>query len=482
VRRALPDPADLVFVWWSALIALGLSWGLLNKDGDFPRHLAAGEWMLDHRALLHDYPFSWLKAGERFVPFEWLSEIWLAAIYRAGGIPAVVICSGLIIALTYALLTSFLQRRGVRPSHAVLTSLLAALLGILFWRARPHLFTLLGIVVLLHLLERPPGGRRWVYLPLFAVWANLHGGFVYGWLLLAAYLAGAAVTAVLEDAPDARARVREYAWGLGLAVAGALLNPQGPALLTHVLGFLGQQDVVDRTNEFLSPDFHLRHNQIFLLTLLGIIGALAAGSRRLEWARLFAVLLATAFALYSVRNIQLFGVVALPLLALHFSGRRPTDAVAVRPPHAGAGYAVGGVAMAALLATGGRIGGVQVVPDRVDPEVFPVAAVERARDCCPSGRLFNRLNWGGYIAHAWPGRQIFIDGATDFFGDSLFRDYIQLSDVQPGWRDLLARYDISLVIVPSGSALANELARDPAWQVRYRDSTAAVLQREAGSR
>jgi hypothetical protein len=305
---------------------------------------------------------------------------------------------------------------------------------------------------------------------------------VYGWLLLAAYLAGTATTAILEDAPDAWTRVREYAWGLGLAVAGALLNPHGPALLTHVFGFLGQQDVVDRTNEFLSPDFHLRHNQIFLLTLLGIIGALAAGSRRLEWARLFAVLLATAFALYSVRNIQLFGVVALPLLALHFSGRRPTDAEAVRPPHAGAGYAVGGLAMAALLATGGRIGGVQVVPDRVDPEVFPVAAVERARDCCPSGRLFNRLNWGGYIAHAWPGRQIFIDGATDFFGDSLFRDYIQLSDVQPGWRDLLARYDISLVIVPSGSALANELARDPAWQVRYRDSTAAVLQREAGSR
>ena len=136
---------------------------------------------------------------------------------------------------------------------------------------------------------------------------------------------------------------------------------------------------------------------------------------------------------------------------------------------------IGTAAMGILALSGGRFAGVQIVADRFDPEIFPIAAVSHARAACLSGRLFNRLNWGGYIAHSWPGQQVFIDGAADFFGDKLFREYIQLSDVQPGWREVLADHNISLVIVPSNSALAHELSREPGWRLDFRDSTAAVL-------
>jgi len=136
---------------------------------------------------------------------------------------------------------------------------------------------------------------------------------------------------------------------------------------------------------------------------------------------------------------------------------------------------IGTAAMGILALSGGRFAGVQIVADRFDPEVFPIAAVSHARAACLSGRLFNRLNWGGYIAHSWPGQQVFIDGATEFFGDELFREYIQLSEVQPGWRGILTDRGISLVIVPSNSALAHELTREAGWRLEYRDSTAAVL-------
>jgi hypothetical protein len=483
--------ADLVFLWWATLVPIGLSWGLFNMDGDLPRHLAAGEWMIEHRALLHHYPFSYLKPAETFLPFEWLSEVLFAGLYRVGGLAAVAVFSGLLIGLAYALLTRLLQRRGADPWLAVGVSLLSAMLGIMFWRARPLLFTLLGVVLLLSLLERPAGRRLWPYLPLFVLWSNLHGGFVFGWILIGAYGVGDLVEARRSEDPGAWLRLaRDHAVALGLAFMGALLNPHGLKLIAHVVGFFGQRTVVDRTNEFLSPDFHTWHNQLFLLALLGLLAALAGSRRRLVWPRRLAILISTAFSLYSVRNIQLFGLIALPLAALHLDAdwRHFRERMGLHwrvlslPPwlfgrHEGIGILVGTLAMGILGLNGGRLGSIQVVANQFDPEVFPIAAVTHARAACLSGRLFNRLNWGGYIAHAWPRQPVFIDGATDFFGDSLFREYMQLSDLQPGWRALLARHGIALVMVPSNSALAHELARDVEWRLAYRDSTAAILRR-----
>jgi hypothetical protein len=485
-KRTRVAATDLVFLCWATLVPIGFSWGLFNLDGDLPRHLAAGEWMIEHRALLRQYPFSYLKAGETFLPFEWLSEVLFAGLYRAGGLPMVAIFGGLIIAAVYALLNRFLRHRQVEPTLAVGVGLLSAILGLMFWRARPLLFTMLGVVLLLSLLERPAGGRRWLYLPLFTVWSNLHGGFVFGWILIAAYLAGDLLEAWFSDDRSVwLSRARTHALALAFAVGGTLLNPHGVALVAHVIGFFGQQTVVDRTNEFLSPDFHTWHNQLFLLTVLGLLAALAGARHRMTWPRLLAVLISLAFALYSVRNIQLFGLVALPLTALHLDadwrrllqrwGRPTTQPSSLEHRHEGGGMIIGTAAMGILALSGGRFAGVQIVADRFDPEVFPIAAVSHARAACLSGRLFNRLNWGGYIAHSWPGQQVFIDGATEFFGDELFREYIQLSEVQPGWRGILTDRGISLVIVPSNSALAHELTREAGWRLEYRDSTAAVL-------
>src|SRR5262249_7239951 len=130
------------------------------------------------------------KFGQPFVPYEWLSEVVFAAAHRIGGLPAVAIVTGLVVAATYAFVTVFLRRNHVDPLLAAFVGLLSAAVGLLHWLARPHLFTPLGAILTLTLLESSGRRRIWFALPLFAFWANLHGGFVYGLLMIAFYATG----------------------------------------------------------------------------------------------------------------------------------------------------------------------------------------------------------------------------------------------------------------------------------------------------
>ena len=77
---------------------------------------------------------------------------------------------------------------GGDPLLAYLVSMAAAVLSAGHWLARPHLFTLLFVVVLLDLLERDRPAPLWLYAPFFAIWANFHGGFSFGLILIGAFL------------------------------------------------------------------------------------------------------------------------------------------------------------------------------------------------------------------------------------------------------------------------------------------------------
>jgi hypothetical protein len=110
-----------------------------------------------------------------------------------------------------------------------------------------------------------------------------------------------------------------------------------------------------------------------------------------------------------------------------------------------------------------------------------VEAVAKGREARLQGRMFNNFIWGGYLLQAWPEQRVFIDGGTDHYGEALFNQYIQVWNLEPGWRDVLARWNITLALVQPTSRLADELVRDQQWQVWYCDSTAVVLRSSAAA-
>jgi hypothetical protein len=221
--------------------------------------------------------------------------------------------------------------------------------------------------------------------------------------------------------------------------------------------------------------------------------ATLALTRRRPTVPVLLILLANlAFSLISQRNIELFALVALPLLALTYDEewrrlpvlRRAKEVF--QREHAGSysglGAALCSLLLIALALAGGTVAGVEVVPGRFDPKVFPVNAVAKARAEGLDGKLFNNFIWGGYLLHAWPEQPVFIDGGTDHYGDELFDEYVRVWNLDPGWRDVLDRRGIDLALVPPNSRLAEELTQDQGWGVWYCDSTAALLRKSAESR
>lgn len=489
-RHFAPSTVDLFFA--AVALAVPLRWylPLLNADGDLAIHLRMGNLILQHHIIPFTDQFSYTMAGQRLIPTSWLSEVLFALADRVGGLPGIAVFAGLILASTYALVALFLRRRGVDARLVVFGGLLSLLLGAIHWLPRPHIFTILGSIILLHLLERGEKQSLWPYAVLFMLWSNLHGGFVYGLIIVGTYVAGDIAEALLSGDRDLwLGRARRHGLALALAVPASLLNPGGVLLLLQIGSSLGSKHMVDTTVEYQSPNFHLLGPDFFLLLILLAILLLGRGRRRMPGPWLAVVSVNLFFALFAVRNIPLFGVTALPLLVTHISRAFPRqrerylfgDDFASLERRAVAGVWVVPVtaAVLAIALAHGRIAGEQVIPTAFSDRHFPIEAVRDAREAHLSGRVFGEFIWAGYMIYAWPEQRVF--ASSQQYTDSVSSDYLKIYYLSPGWRQTLARWHIDLVLVPRTSILANALLHEPGWRVWYCDRTALLLARSGSA-
>ena len=492
--RIAPSIPALFFVSLALIIPFFAQHHLINADGDLPRHLRHGLYMLQHRALIWSDPFSFTRPGDPFVPFEYGSQLLYALVFELGGLAGVCVLAGLLIGATYSLLASFLLRCDVDPLLALLAAGSAAVLGFGHWIARPHLFSWVAIVLLLGLVEAKHRPRIWLYPLLFALWANLHGGWLYGIAILGIYLVGHVIEyRWFGRSGEGLAAVRHFALVLPSACLATLATPMGIRVWTHLYAHLGDNYVLDHTMEFQSPDFHPLVSKVALLVLLGSLAALLVSSRRMHISRLLVVIAGFWWALISARNIPLFGITGLAVVALHLDhewralpsrwlARRRAGFAAGALQSTTAGWVLLCCFLLSFLAAGhGRLLGRRLLTDDFDGSVFPVAAVRAARVANLEGRIFADFTWGGYILFARPEQRVFIDGGTDFYGSAIMRDHDRISHLEPGWRGILERWRVDAVLTDSHSKLAREIARTPGWALWYCDSVAVIVRRDASA-
>jgi len=457
-------------------------------DGDVGRHIRVGRTILENGVIPTTDLFSHTKQGARFVPYEWFSETLMALVEIASGLPGVVVLSALLYCIAVFAIYRAAGELGSRRVIGFLAAGLALILQSVHLLPRPHLFTTaLAAVFVLVLIRFAKSGNVWTLAPLpplMIVWANSHGGFLVGFILLAFFLTGALVRSVEFASP--RRAVIPLLLTIVACTGASLLNPAGISLWTHTTGYLGIDFLVDATQEYRSIDFHTGYGKLFFVGLLAGPMAWMTGRVRVSLLAAGLYLFFAAAALYSARNIPLFTVAVMPWLALWIhevleAAGPPVQKVLGRldkfedvdrmlQPGASVLAAVALVWMAV---------GPNRSAYRFDPQVFPVGAVSGLEPENTHGNVFNQLIWGGYLLYERPDIPVFIDGQTDFYGEALSREYIQVLKGHKGWREVLDRYGVRWTLVANGEPINQLLELDTAWSCDDSDPVATVCRRRA---
>jgi len=489
--RFAPSLPDLFFAMLlAALFGRLQNWQVLLSDGDTGWHIRTGDFILRSRAVPTRDLFSFSRAGQPWYAWEWLSDMVFAQLHRWGGLEAVAAFCAAAVCAAATLLFCWLLHRGAGLWISLAATLASASASSVHFLARPHLFSLLLLPGALWILDedlRLPTPRVWWLVPLAALWANLHGGFV-AWLGILAWLVVAGALA------RNRAAVRRYGWLAALSALATLLNPYGWQLHRHIFSYVSSPWILDHVMEFQSPRIREENMLMFAVLLLAGVALAARGWRRGKWFWAGLTLLWGFAALRSARHIPLFAVVAAPVIASECASWWAQHAESARPHSAVRILWLSSLELGSRrrvtpwIAVLGAVALLVALPQAgladFPGSFFPAAAVARNLDrlAGPAApRILTSDQWADYLIYRlYPRVRVFFDGRSDFYGPSVGEDYRTLLDAGRRWPEVMARYGFQLALLPRDWPLGQILERDPGWREVYRDHQAVLLARREG--
>lgn len=497
----VPTLSDLALVlptlvlFWSTT---GVGW--LLTDSDTGWHIRTGQWILKYGRIPNADLFSFTKAGQPWIAWEWLSDIAMALAHRIDGLAGVVLLAMLVLGATSVCVYKNAVAESGRPLIAITLTWLALSAGTIHWLARPHLVTPLMAAIFCRILssvERTGNPARLRSLPLLTIlWANVHGGFFVGIALICTYAVGAGTEQLLLG-PKQNAWVcsRKYLLTAAACALASLLNPYGYRLHIHIAQYLGSSFYFARISEFQSIDFH-SFTAAFFETLLML--AIAGAAWHLRCRRFTHALLLLSWshlALFSARNIPIFAVVAVPGVSLAMREwlnseiwsssfkaslrelETGVEAIAERyretTRHLAPCFAF--LVFAVLLTHPGHRKGLRA---EFDKSRFPVDAAGflSEQHLVSPMRLYSSWQWGGYLIYRlWPSLKVFDDGRRDFYGPAFVNEGLRAWDVDPDWSRILARYQVNAALLPVDSALATVMRETVDWKPVYQGRVAVLF-------
>jgi hypothetical protein len=481
-RQAVPRWFRPLLLALSAVLLMG--WFSPEvSDPDFWWHLKTGQYIWEKHSLPVPDPFAYTTAmagpayagEERTRDFnlthEWLAQALFYLIYRAAGFGGIVLMRAAVLSAFCALAGLLAWKRCGGFHRALAAAFATAGIASGFAVDRPYLLTFLLLASTLAVLE----SRRWMWLlpPLFLIWANCHGGYFLGWVVVAAYSAEALFLEWRKKPlPDAR-----RLWivsAVSVLVSG--LNPNGFRILPILLYYRGSY-LTSRLLEWAPP--RLWPPGEFAVLLLGAAALLLWARRSV---RMVDWLLFAAFAgaaLSAQRNTFLIGLLAPVLMASYLPWKPRLPAFA---QFAAVALVAGG--LAAGIARG------SFFQPRPAEWKYPAGAADFLLAHHVTGPLFNTYEYGGYLIwRLWPRERVFIDGRA--LSETIFMDYARIlynHDATGGKsaQELLDQYGVQAIVMNSFEyanglvyLLAPALA-DPAqtaWKLVFSDAQAMVFMR-----
>lgn len=463
------------WLWFGAAVFIMLAVGgnRMLQDADMYWQIAVGQSIIDHHAFPVTDSYSFTKLGVPWISSSWLAQVLYAAAYAMAGWAGPVILASLGVAAAFALLVHGLSQR-FAASHAILVAMIAVLLSLHHFLARPHVLAMPVMVAWVYGLvsasDRSKAPSFWL-LPLIVLWANLHGGFVLGLALVAPFALDALWNA--EASQRKALALRWAAFGV-CAVAASCITPYGWNSLLAARQILDLGGALALIGEWQPADFSSLG--LFEICLLASLAAVLWRGIVLTPTRILLVLGFLHMALSHSRNIEVFALLVPLVLASPVSLQlRPSGVMSAASKASFAGV----VAMILLVSmtTWAFVANHTYTPVAAQTPTDAVNILQARK----AERILHNPGFGGYLITK--GIPVFIDGRAELYGEKFVVNTLHALDLKNAgeFLGLLDSYKIDATMLRPETPAIHLLDRLEGWQRIFADDVAVVHMRKSGN-
>jgi len=461
-------------------------------DPDLWGHIKFGQDVWQTGNIIQSDIYSYLTGDQLWINHNWLAEAIFYPIFAQAGPAGLIVLKVAVSLLMAGLVYRHLCRQGLTPLRAgiVLLAVTLLLIGGLV-TVRPQMFTFLFfllVLLLIYQVERGHPRLLWGAPPLFALWANIHGGFLAGIGILLIW-SFAHLAFVLFRARRPGVLISPSTLVIPLAVMASVLatflNPYGVQLLK----FLLRTATVPRPEiSEWQPLAIMSKVGVLYITVLAVAVAGLLYSRRERIPALILVFgCASLLPLVAFRHLPLFGLAVAVLAGEHMgdawdrlsAGRRSSGSVAdarwPRPWLTGLSL-VGAIVMVGLaLPNFGCI--------RLDSRlnaIYPVRAIGLLKQSGISGNLAIYFDWGEYaLWHVGPRVKVSVDGRREtVYSAEIYRKNWKFYLGTDDWDALIREHETQLALVTKKRPVFNLMQLVPGWLLVYEDPMAGLFVRK----
>lgn len=477
LRPTLPE------LWTFLTVALPVCAALLATlpTVDLAYQLRAGAEILAGRGIPATDTWTFTAAGEPWLDQQWGAQAVLAAAFTATGWTGLAVLRAALVGAISGLILAAIRQRAPQMHRrtAALLTLGAFVVASPALALRPQLLGMALFAVTLAILAGRRRRPAWLWLlPLVAVvWANMHGSFILGPVLIG--------LACLEDLRGRTPIARRMASVTALTAVATLVTPFGIGVWQYALGLATNQEVTARISEWQPSTFGSAFGAMFWISV--ILVALSAGlmirrAGRIPWVAVLTLGAFVALGAVAERGIAWWpGVAVVTLAGLVADGRQPIRPSGIARPARGS---VLNSAVAAVLV----LVGIALIP-AWRPVDSGLNAPRGLLGQAPSGvtlalrglatrtdRIWNPQVWGSWFEFAVPEPSYAFDARIEVIPPAAWTEGDLVLSADACWSEILDGAGVTIVVTegPMTTPLAQGLATAPNWSRVHADADGSV--------
>lgn len=460
-------------VWIVAAFALPMTIVLVGPldSIDLAYVIRAGRIMLRTGDVLRTDVLLFTTRCEPWANQQWGAEVLSAGVFDAlGWLGLAIVRAGLAAAIVGFVFAACRDYGAERRAAAWLT-LLAGVLLLGGLQMRAQLFGLACFAALLWILARRQDHPNAVFLavPLLALWANLHGSFPFGIVLL--------VVAWMEDRVASRPGGRTLA-AAALSLLATALTPFGPSVWRYVVEVSTNPVIRTVVEEWRPPSFASYSGAIFFLSVVLAAVVVWRNRRSLPWPTLLQLGGFLLLAASSTRAVFWWGLLLPVTLSRIPWAQRP----AVADPRNRVNWALAGVFAAIPVFAIFR----WLPYPSADPPPnlltrAPLALTSELRTILQPREPFgNPQAWGSWFELSLPNHLVYVDSRFELMPVQTLRANHRIANAEPGWERDLDALPVRVLVVEREREprLVAALASSGVWHQVYADDDGLIYVRE----